>query len=78
MWFVYVKGMRGPEPEKWSEERGDCDKDGKPFNFLQKIHLNVEMDRYSLAELCQLFPYEGSHECSTDEVQGSNQKIKPD
>lgn len=55
MIFLYVQGLRGPQPEKWSELLTDMKNNPKPH--LQPRHdlLPWEED-LSLAELTTIYP----------------------
>lgn len=57
MLFVYVSGLKGPEPQKWH---------GKPTNgagvsptSLQSIELPEHYELLPLAQLAQLYPFKG-------------------
>lgn len=55
-YFVYVNGLRGPEPQKWN---GEPTVDGKPVVPLWKIEISdATFYGVSLNELMQLHPYE--------------------
>lgn len=54
MMLVYVKGLRGPEPEKWPEILRDMNGKAKPYLALHP--LTVEQELLSLDELVKKFP----------------------
>ena len=55
-YFVYVKGLNGPELQKWN---GNPTADGKPVVPLWKIEISeATFYRVSLNELMTMHPYE--------------------
>lgn len=55
-YFVYVQGLNGPEPQKWSR---DLTTDGKPTACLFKVEISdATFYDVSLNELMLLHPYE--------------------
>lgn len=59
-YFVYIAGLRGPEPQKWSD---DFTVNGKPVPTLAKYEIS-EDDFYgiSLNQLMLLHPYNEAKE----------------
>lgn len=56
--FVYVPGMRGPEPQRWAEApKNGAGVAKKP---LQSIQLPDTYPELPLEQLVQLYPYKGA------------------
>ena len=58
-WLVWVQGLAGPTPEKWSDAwlRGSADGTLRPH--LKLIELPKDVERWPLADLAKAYPYEG-------------------
>lgn len=56
--FVYVQGLRGPEPQKWAEKLVSAS--GKSPAPLQAIELPDDYAALPIAQLTTLYPYTGA------------------
>ncbi len=55
MWFVWIQGQKGPEPQKWDEGTAFDWSTGNEKATLLKIHIPGWDDR-PLAELAKIYP----------------------
>ena len=55
MWFVWIQGQKGPEPQKWDEGTAFDWSTGNEKATLLKIHIPGCDDR-PLAELAKIYP----------------------
>lgn len=53
--FVWIDGLRGPEPQIWHDE---FTKDQKPIPTLAKHELNPLDANLPISELANRYPYE--------------------
>ena len=53
--FVYVQGLRGPEPQIWKEPQKDGTGKSKPV--LQKHDILDSQAEFSIATLMEMYPY---------------------
>lgn len=56
--FVYVQGLRGPEPQRWNGRLTNGA--GKAKETLQEIELPDTYAELPLQQLVQLYPYKGA------------------
>ena len=54
MIFVYVRGLRGPSPEKWPDMLTDMM--GQPVPYLEAHRLDDDDAKLSLDELAKKYP----------------------
>lgn len=52
-YFVWIKGLRGPEPQVWDDK--DKTQEGKPIETLFAVECS---DDAKLSDLIALYPYE--------------------
>lgn len=55
-YFVWIAGLRGPEPQVWAEK--DMTRDGKSVPTLAKHQLTEAESWVSLKSLAEIYPFE--------------------
>jgi hypothetical protein len=58
--FVYVQGLRGPEPQIWPERPYRAT--GKVEKALQEIELPDNYAELPIDQLVTLYPYQGAYD----------------
>lgn len=55
MWFVWVKGLRGPVPQIWHQQQIQGET-GKPYPTLAKYVLGEGFEEFGIAGMVAMFP----------------------
>ncbi|GAB6995251.1 hypothetical protein JQ593_22585 [Bradyrhizobium viridifuturi] len=58
--FVYVQGLKGPEPQVWHEKPFSAA--GRPPVPLQEHELTEKIGKLTVSELAILYPYKGAYD----------------